>query len=139
MHWGQVVALRSGDISSAWKTTGWRTTILEVAEELAALQCPNRSFKGDKELRSHVHERIVHHLAKVTDEYTPELVHAILRGIVRYFHRIGVQEIGHVGVTGHEPMVPLEDYEEIYDEMTGKLLPAEEVRYARIKEFDYLQ
>ena len=67
---------------------------------------------------------------------------AMLRGLRRQLQadqKIGLSPL-EAGYTGHEEIeYSEEDVEQFYDDISGALLPAKEVRAARLEEIEYLQ
>ena len=62
----------------------------------------------------------------------------LLHSMQELFAARGLLEVGEIGMTGHEQL-DLSMYANIYDEVTGHLLPGELVRDARQEELKYLR
>ena len=120
------------------KRSGFMTNSSCIAENLS-LRC----FNDDKSCpeKHHVHQHLVDGRAKSAEDYTPQFVKAVLKGLLaemKAVNLISAMEVG-LHLDSDDIAFSSEDNAEFYDNISGALLDPVMVKSARKEEISYMR
>ena len=126
-----------GRAGRALERTGWCTNSRRIAEKVG-VDCKNKTLPKEK---WHRHINLVGGRAGACEQYTEELIHAILSGFVQELRDCGMWHKGEIGLVVNEDESEMMNEQDAsaWDDYTGEALDPVLVKKARKEEVEWIK